>query len=604
MDTHPTRTPWEQRSAAARLILFVVGILLALATAGTSREAGASDERLLAAGDGERLWVAKMGKDSGTFVLLHREVDQAEPGISPIMSATKGHLLSGGLSASNRQLWLAYTPVNKGEPITVRSVRIPTTSATDTLIKPAWSIQPSLPRGAELRSWAAASDSLWAVVRASDMPFTLAGGASRAGATAPAAVAAAVQTQPTTNDPATPDRQAGVPTDMGLSPATQAGSSPAAGKRDYLLRLNRRAWAQLPLPADWPHDAHVWVVMRRPTDRYPHLLSMYGSEQGADLWVHHNEDGRWVRDVYALQPSEPVGGVGSPASTGSASAAVVPLAIDGQIVVGTVYRQPGQVAADVSVLHQGKAISLGQTRVTGDALGAWAVVPFGKTVALLADDGRGVMSWSRMDLQGHHVEASVELPQSITIPLADAANWIVHTAVLVLATILMFASWRRDPSWHRLNLPEGVTLAQISQRLLAGAVDLAPCVLAAILIYDLEPLALFNNHWPGRSSDWEEMVPGAIAIGLFILHTTIGELLFSQTVGKRMFGLRVAGLEGERPAPWQIVLRCATKSFDLIAQLLLILPLVGPYRQRLGDLIARTVVLTPEPQTPKDEPKS
>ena len=48
----------------------------------------------------------------------------------------------------------------------------------------------------------------------------------------------------------------------------------------------------------------------------------------------------------------------------------------------------------------------------------------------------------------------------------------------------------------------------------------------------------------------------------------------------------------------QIVIRGVLKTFDLIAYPLLILMIISPYRQRLGDMVAQTVVVAKAPLDP------
>ena len=87
---------------------------------------------------------------------------------------------------------------------------------------------------------------------------------------------------------------------------------------------------------------------------------------------------------------------------------------------------------------------------------------------------------------------------------------------------------------------------------------------------------------------------GWVAIGLFVLYTLVLEWFTGSTPGKKLMGLRVANLDGARPRAWQVIVRSLLKAFDLIAPLLLVLPLLSPHRQRLGDLIARTLVVEPK----------
>jgi uncharacterized RDD family membrane protein YckC len=94
------------------------------------------------------------------------------------------------------------------------------------------------------------------------------------------------------------------------------------------------------------------------------------------------------------------------------------------------------------------------------------------------------------------------------------------------------------------------------------------------------------------------MLPGLIAIGLFMVHTCLSELFTGRTLGKAIMGLQVVSTDGRPPNIWQVIARNFLKSFDLIACYILpILALVGKHHQRLGDLVGRTlVVMSANPQ--------
>ncbi len=95
---------------------------------------------------------------------------------------------------------------------------------------------------------------------------------------------------------------------------------------------------------------------------------------------------------------------------------------------------------------------------------------------------------------------------------------------------------------------------------------------------------------------------GAVVIAVFVTHTTLTELVLARTLGKAIVGLRTTTLTGTRPKAWQLLVRGLLKSLDLLpgAWLLLLLPVNAPHRQRLGDLVGRTVVVTDVPPESED----
>ena len=123
---------------------------------------------------------------------------------------------------------------------------------------------------------------------------------------------------------------------------------------------------------------------------------------------------------------------------------------------------------------------------------------------------------------------------------------------------------------------------------------MAPGFVGAMWFEQIGPQELLAR-WPGAAAgmSWEGMQPGVIVIAIFLFHSGVSELFTRRSLGKVVTGLRVTTLDGHQPRSWQLLVRNLLKAFDLIAWLLLILPVIGPYRQRLGDMVARTVVVMP-----------
>lgn len=206
-----------------------------------------------------------------------------------------------------------------------------------------------------------------------------------------------------------------------------------------------------------------------------------------------------------------------------------------------------------------------------------------------------------MNLLGDVVTPPTDL-DIVRVSIYDMAGGsVVLVSVLVLATLMMLLFWRRDPRSNQVILPDAYVLAGFLRRAGAGAIDLAPGVLGVMFFFDLGFDELIARR-PGSAvaMTWESMQPGAIVIVVFLLHTIVTECLTMRTLGKACVGLRVTRLDGTRPKFWQLLVRGLLKAFDLIAWLLLILPLIGPFRQRLGDMVARTVVIQKAPAEEQD----
>ena len=241
--------------------------------------------------------------------------------------------------------------------------------------------------------------------------------------------------------------------------------------------------------------------------------------------------------------------------------------------------------------------------------GSWRWPPDPVTLPddLAAADGDGDDSaplgptLAGIDLQGQPAGPAVTLRRDTTSPLQKQADFFIMVGVVVMATLLLFAFWRRDPLAQPARPARHARARPLSRRALAGAIDLVPGLLVGSLAFGLS-LAELYRWWPGRGigAEWARLVPGLTAVAVTVVHTAALETLTARSLGKWVTGLSVAGLHGERPKAWQTLARCGLKAFDLIAYLLLVLPVISPYRQRLGDMIASTVVVTKRPDAADD----
>lgn len=148
-----------------------------------------------------------------------------------------------------------------------------------------------------------------------------------------------------------------------------------------------------------------------------------------------------------------------------------------------------------------------------------------------------------------------------------------------------------------IRTPEGVEfalpLAGPFSRMLAYSIDLAVIVtLGTLLSRLLAPLQLFGL----------DTAQALITVFYFVLtlaYSAVSEWAWrGQTVGKRLFGLRVVEATGLRLEPSQVIVRNVMRFVDLLPGLYLLGAMscvLSRRRQRLGDLVAGTAVI----RTPK-----
>jgi uncharacterized RDD family membrane protein YckC len=145
----------------------------------------------------------------------------------------------------------------------------------------------------------------------------------------------------------------------------------------------------------------------------------------------------------------------------------------------------------------------------------------------------------------------------------------------------------------RIETPEGVVfslqLATPVLRALAWSVDGAVLITASVAIGRASgTLAVIGADWAN-----------ALATLLYFVASMAYGMAFEwywrgQTLGKRLFGLRVVDAQGLRLRPAQVVLRNLLRSVDFLPGAYLVgavACLLSAKGQRLGDLAANTVVL-------------
>src|SRR5438874_340782 len=92
------------------------------------------------------------------------------------------------------------------------------------------------------------------------------------------------------------------------------------------------------------------------------------------------------------------------------------------------------------------------------------------------------------------------------------------------------------------------------------------------------------------SAEWISVWAG---VGVYFVHITIAEMLSGgRSLGKWITGLRVVSLDGTTPQHSQLLARNALRLIDLVlAGIPLLSILQSPLRQRVGDMMAGTIVV-------------
>ena len=165
----------------------------------------------------------------------------------------------------------------------------------------------------------------------------------------------------------------------------------------------------------------------------------------------------------------------------------------------------------------------------------------------------------------------------------------MNVVVVGLLTIAMLATFRQRPpnAQERLETSK-LLIAPLSRRIPAGVIDAIPFLIGGAWVV---------NRVSNASLSIDDVttmiyVPQLIGMAVYILHVTISELIFGRSIGKLIFGLRVVTTEGGPVPAGRIILRNLLRVLDLLLFLPIFFVFISPNSQRIGDLAARTLVVT------------
>ncbi len=138
--------------------------------------------------------------------------------------------------------------------------------------------------------------------------------------------------------------------------------------------------------------------------------------------------------------------------------------------------------------------------------------------------------------------------------------------------------------------------AVVGRRVGAALLDIALMAILSVV------LGLALGATESSNGDFSVVLKGSDALLYFtlvLLYYFSTEARWGQTLGKRLFGLRVSRSDGTRPGAGPIAIRTLLRAVDILPILYLlgfIVTLVTPRRQRLGDLAAKTVITATSPR--------
>jgi len=226
------------------------------------------------------------------------------------------------------------------------------------------------------------------------------------------------------------------------------------------------------------------------------------------------------------------------------------------------------------------------------------------SILVVAQQADKSLAWLLFDNRGNLLSGPTPAEVHATRPEGQIGQNAV-VVVMCLMVGLAFMQWRRKV--EPLALPAGTAIAPLALRLGALAIDLAVSYILVLVIFS----AWENGGYIGLAESWfagmsrpEDLFTAPqfpTFAGIYLLQVTLGEMFFRRSVGKALTGLQVLMLDGKSPTVAAILVRNLLRLPECIMAIGLLFALLSDRKQRLGDSLARTVVVSqPGPETPKD----
>jgi len=353
-----------------------------------------------------------------------------------------------------------------------------------------------------------------------------------------------------------------------------------------LLELRNGRWSIQPASPEASGGEGFWLAGRKP------WLLLFWKEQGR-VKVASRKGEAWSEPTIVLDEGIRVAWAGATP--------------DGGVFVAGRFASDGLVNLRLLVEREGKWTSLGDVRDGTELLGLDpAVCGVGVVRGLLGvarPTASGGAEFGQAPLETSPLVRFTALATHRESP-SPRSRWEEAFTLALLMGIMMAALWtRREEVSREIPLPAGYGLASVWRRIFATFLDVAPAVLIAAPWWFPKFSAGMEEFGTDITSQQLERLDAQLRaerimmILLYGLWCYLWEVVIATTPGKLLFGCRVIGVDGSKPTPKQCLLRNLARVVmvslgpsGLLVTLMTIL-VVTRNRQRIGDLLARTIVV-------------
>lgn len=375
-----------------------------------------------------------------------------------------------------------------------------------------------------------------------------------------------------------------------------------------LARYENGRWKPIAALGDWWHEPPA--VEMCASAGVVHLF-WQGSAQSDGIWQVSFAEGAWS------EPAE--------VRFGEKVRLVAVTQVNRQVVL-VVSRPPAQTPAGrvlVPVRRVQDAWLPGQPLAIGDQAVSFDL----DTTAVAGMGARLFVAWleasNRVRLGSWPISGGALPAEAVTLDLAlerpwgalESTFWRYFLPLLMLA-LLVVVFWRRRESLMQPISPgKGRVLAESWRRVGAGLIDLLPfLILGGWLLWHYagdELRAWMAADRQAQAGGGERLwAPNELAFAWacvragYCLYGLLMELGTGSTIGKRWLGCQVSSETGQRPTPRALIIRNVLRWVELQGEFLVVpvfLMIITRSNQRLGDILARTIVHRPADEEEQSE---
>jgi uncharacterized RDD family membrane protein YckC len=225
------------------------------------------------------------------------------------------------------------------------------------------------------------------------------------------------------------------------------------------------------------------------------------------------------------------------------------------------------------------------------------VSAFAQDLVVSRRSTEGRLEYIICDLESAEVHTVIRMPGTgaDTEPGDTPFNPLNVVIIVVIVLVLIF--WRQQEALSGpVKLPASTMPASIVRRLTAFVIDFLPGIILVTVIWGID---VWHDVWKldrflsfaFQGNVPQDFLQQILALGITVVYMAVLEVFFGFTPGKKICGISIITDEGESPTVRQMTIRNVVRIAEFLFPPILLLALFAPAHQRLGDVLARTVVV-------------